>query len=116
MNNDYFTPCRMSNEQDLIDAYLCCKNTCQSYNLQQIPKLKIVKKHLCTSICKKMFDEDVNYKAECAYDMNCWDNYWNKKCITNNEKKIHDCCVEKCKQDQNIDFDCNKYCKHYEII
>lgn len=118
MNNDYFTLCDIGNN-DIVNKYLCCKRTCNqtnSGNSGKDDKIKTIKSQLCTSICNKIFDENITYKSDCAYDNQCWNNNWDSKCLINKSKQIENCCINRCLEKNNNMLDCNRYCKYYDLI
>lgn len=116
MNNNYFTLC--DDSDDIVNKYLCCKKTCNQRNSRRDDdKIKTIKSQLCTSICNKIFDENITYKSDCAYDIQCWNNNWDSKCLTNKSKQIENCCVNRClEKNKNMYVDCNRYCKYYDLI
>lgn len=121
MNNNYFTLC---DSDDIVNKYLCCKKTCNQRDQRNFrrddDKIKTIKSQLCTSICNKIFDENITYKSDCAFDNQCWNNNWDSKCLSDRSKQIEKCCIDRCREKNNnlndMYIDCNRYCKYYDLI
>ncbi len=124
---------------DKDDIYTCCKNRCYIYNkkcnvyceknypeyIENIyPSIKEniseckqsckIMENVCNKLCESSrFDYEHRYFDDCLEKNDCIDNTTiNNNCMENNKKKIIDCCLEKCKDFNEKDINCDKHCEN----
>ena len=68
----------------------------------------------CNKICEtSRFDYEHRYFDDCLEKSNCVVNsVLSDNCLRGNQKKIMECCLEKCKEINEEGVDCEKHCKN----